>query len=51
MADRLAALIQTLGWGTLDSDDDEIDNEEEKEVASSLVGDPQRGVTLLSHSK
>ncbi|KAF8913969.1 hypothetical protein CPB84DRAFT_1758047 [Gymnopilus junonius] len=51
MADRLAGLLQELGWVSLrETKRATVEYEEEKEVASSLLGDPRRGVTLLSHS-
>lgn len=50
MADKLAGLLQKLGWVTLNKDTDSSDSEE-SEVAASLVDKTQRGVTLLSHSK
>lgn len=51
MADRLAGLLQELGWVSLKGPKRDLEREEEKEVATSLLGDPQKGVTLLSHSK
>jgi len=50
MADRIAALLQRLNWVSLASKE-EPQCEEEKEVASSLIGVSQRGVTIVSHSK
>ncbi|KAF9567350.1 hypothetical protein CPC08DRAFT_627082, partial [Agrocybe pediades] len=49
MADRIAALLQRLGWVSLDAEENP-DSEEEKEVASSLIGASQKGVTVVSHS-
>jgi hypothetical protein len=50
MADRLAGLLNELGWVSLDTND-EKEAEEEDEVASSLMQNSQTGITLLSHSK
>ncbi|RDB22664.1 hypothetical protein Hypma_010101 [Hypsizygus marmoreus] len=50
-ADRLAALMNELGWVHHDSDDDETKySEEEKEIAYLLNGKRNRGVTMMSHS-
>jgi len=54
MADRLAGLIEELGWATLfpkDKNSKEMDSQGEKNVGSSLNGNTGRGVTVLSHSK
>ena len=48
MADRLAGLIEELGWATLLS---EGKNSKEEEVASSQINDTYKGITMLSHSK
>ena len=48
MADRLAGLIEELGWATLLS---EGKNSKEEEVASSQINDTYKGITILSHSK
>ncbi|KAJ3493881.1 hypothetical protein NLJ89_g10917 [Agrocybe chaxingu] len=48
MAERLAGLIQELGWATLSNESD-VETEED-EVASTLVEKPQKGVTVVSHS-
>ena len=53
MADRLAGLIEELGWATLLSNGKntkEMDSKE-KEVESCQVNDTYKGVTMLSHSK
>ena len=53
MADRLAGLIEELGWATLLSNGKstkEMDSKE-REVESSQVKDTYNGVTILSHSK
>ncbi|KIM46112.1 hypothetical protein M413DRAFT_303542 [Hebeloma cylindrosporum] len=51
MADRLAGLLSALGWVSLDiKADKDRESEEEDEVASSLMENSQRGITLLSHS-
>ncbi|PPQ98493.1 hypothetical protein CVT24_003984 [Panaeolus cyanescens] len=49
MADKLAGLLQKLGWVTLHKYSESSDSEE-SEVAASLVKKSQRGITLLSHS-
>ena len=52
MADRLASLIEELGWATSLSKDKiakEMDYQEA--VGSSLIGNTGRGITMLSHSK
>lgn len=46
MADRLATLVEDLGWATLFSKDKETNCQEE--TGSSKA---RRGITLLSHSK
>lgn len=53
MADRLAGLIEELGWATLLSNDKNIKemDSKEKEVESSQIKDTGKGVTILSHSK
>ena len=51
MAERLAGLLQRLGWVSLEGTKEDAECEEEKEVKSSLLGDSQRGITLISHSK
>ena len=53
MADRLAGLIEELGWATLPlngKNTNEMDSEG-REVGSSQVRDTGKGITLLSHSK
>ena len=53
MADRLAGLIDELGWATLltnGKNTKEMDYKE-KEVDSSQIKDTYKGVTMLSHSK
>ncbi|KAG6821638.1 hypothetical protein H0H93_000147, partial [Arthromyces matolae] len=47
---RLAHLLVELGWVHHNLDEDDDDVEEEKEVAQSLIGKRQKGVSMLSHS-
>lgn len=47
MADRLAGLIEELGWATLFSNG----KNSKKEVGSSQFIDTYKGITMLSHSK
>ncbi|KAF8812512.1 hypothetical protein BYT27DRAFT_7182955 [Phlegmacium glaucopus] len=52
MADRLAGLIEELGWATLlsrDKNAKEMGFQGEK-VESPLTGNTRRGITMLSHS-
>lgn len=56
MADRLAKLLSDLGWVEIDlgeSGTSKSEHSEEKEVEISLaeIPSPQRGVTMVSHSK
>ena len=54
MANRLAGLIEELGWATSlsrDKNAKEMDYEDEKEVEAFLNGNTGRGITILSHSK
>ncbi|PPQ94006.1 hypothetical protein CVT25_009854 [Psilocybe cyanescens] len=51
MADRLASLLQTLGWVTLDANVNEKFEDEKGRTSSNMyVPQFQRGVTLISHS-
>lgn len=51
MAARLAGLIQHLGWAEIIAEKGEDSSSDESEVSSIFTDRPQRGVTLLSHSK
>ena len=56
MADALAGLLRDLGWVNLEADvqdsvDDDVESRDESAVKNSLLEFPQRGVTMLSHSK
>jgi hypothetical protein len=53
MTDRLAGLIEELGWATSLSNSKstkEMDSKE-KDVKSSQIKDTGKGITMLSHSK
>lgn len=53
-ADRLARLMENLGWVQLDEPtegDTSEESEEEREISSSLLGKRSNGVTMISHSK
>ncbi|KAF9534250.1 hypothetical protein CPB83DRAFT_902204 [Crepidotus variabilis] len=50
MAARIAGLIQHLGWAELVGEKECNTDSEEDESLSTLTDNPQRGVTLLSHS-
>ena len=53
MADRLAGLIEELGWATLPSNSKNTKgmDSKEKEAESSQIEDTGKGITMLSHSK
>ena len=51
MADRLAGLIEELGWASLTSNDKKTKEMNSKEVGSSQIKDTYKGITMLSHSK
>ncbi|KAF5387765.1 hypothetical protein D9615_000475 [Tricholomella constricta] len=52
-ADRLAGLMNHLGWAHYDINDERLtsdDSEEEKEISHSLPGKRKKGITMISHS-
>jgi len=49
MADRVARVLESLGW--VDLPEQCFDSDEEKSVADSVLQGIQKGITLLSHSK
>ena len=52
MSQRLANLIKELDWARFDNKKPEnVGLTEDEEVKTILPGKPQRGVTMLSHSK
>jgi hypothetical protein len=53
MADRLAGLVEELGWATLPSNGKNSKEMDFKEnvVKSSQIKDTCKGITMLSHSK
>lgn len=53
-ADRLARLMENLGWVQLDEPaegDTSEESDEEREISSALLGKKGKGVTMISHSK
>jgi len=51
MSQRLADLIQMLGWARSDNKKSRnVEMTDDEEVKSTLLGKSQRGVTMVSHS-
>jgi hypothetical protein len=51
MADRLAGLVEELGWATLLSDGKDTNEMDSKEKEVDQLKDTCKGITMVSHSK